>query len=117
MTLSISTRTIEPDVTVLELSGRMTLSRESNQVEPMVAALLAKGVRKIIFDVAGVNYVDSSGMGQIAFSASKIVQSGGKCQVAGATGLVLDVFRITRIDSVVPFADTVEEAAAALKAA
>ena len=117
MTLSISTRTIEPDVTVLELSGKMTLGRESNQVEPMVTSLLAKGVRKIIFDVGGVTYVDSSGVGQVAFSAGKIVQSGGKCRVAGATGLVLDIFKITRIDSVVPFADTVEEAAAALKAA
>lgn len=117
MTLSISTRTIEPDVTVLELSGRITLGRESNQIEPMVSGLLASGVQKIIFDVSGVSYVDSSGMGQIAFSAGKIIQQGGKCRVAGATGLVLDVFKITRIDSVVPFSDTVEEAVAALQAA
>lgn len=117
MDLSISTRTVAPDIRVIELSGRVTLGRESNQIEPLVAGLLKDGTRKVIFDVTQVTYIDSSGMGQIAFSVGKLAQAGVKCRVAGARGLVLDVFRITRIDSIVPFADSVEEAVAALNAA
>lgn len=116
MLLSISTRTCEPGITIVELSGKVTLGRESSQIEPLAMKLLGEGVRKIVFDVSGVTYIDSSGMGQIAFSAGKIGQAGGQCRVAGAKGLVLEVFKITRIDSVVPFTDTVEEACAQLGA-
>jgi anti-sigma B factor antagonist len=117
MDLSISTRNVAPDIRVIELSGRITMGRDSSQIQPMVAGFLTEGARKIIFDVTGVTYIDSSGMGQIAFAAGKIVQAGARCRVAGAKGLVLDVFRITRIDSIVPFEKSVEEAVAALNAA
>ncbi|HXJ39656.1 MAG TPA: STAS domain-containing protein [Bryobacteraceae bacterium] len=116
MPLSISTRTCEPGITVIELSGKVTLGRESSQIEPLTVKMLAEGTRKIVFDVSGVTYIDSSGMGQIAFSAGKVTRAGGQCRVAGAAGMVLEVFRITRVDSVVPFADTVEEACAQLGA-
>jgi anti-sigma B factor antagonist len=117
MELSISTRNIEPDIHVIELSGRVTMGRESTRIQPLVASFLTGGGSKIIFDVSGVTYIDSSGMGQIAQAAGKVLQAGAKCRVAGAKGLVLDVFRITRIDSIVPFAPSVEEAVAALSAA
>ena len=106
---SVAPRIIEPDITVVELSGRIALGKESNEIEPVVARLLAEGVRKLIMDISGVSYIDSAGMGQIAYTAGKVQQAGGKCFVAGAKGLVLDVFRITRIDTVVPFVTTVEE--------
>lgn len=117
MDLSISTRNVEPDIRVIEISGRVTLGKESSQIQPMVVGFLAEGARKLIFDVSGVTYIDSSGMGQIAYSASKVLQAGAQCRVAGAKGLVLDVFQITRIDSIVPFTDSVEEAVSALQAA
>ena len=116
MSLSISTRTCEPGIAVVEMMGKATLGRESSQIEPLTLRLLAEGVRKVVFDIGDVTYIDSSGMGQIAFAAGKIVQAGGQCRVAGAKGMVLDVFKITRVDSVVPFTDTVEEACAQLGA-
>ena len=79
--------------------------------------MLAEGVRKLVFDLKDLGYIDSAGIGQIVYSASKMIQSGGRCRVTGAKGLVMDIFRITRIDQLIPFSDTLEEACAAINAA
>ena len=63
MSLSISTRTISPDITVIELEGRITLGKESSQIESFVLKALSDGVRKLILDLTHVNYIDSNGIG------------------------------------------------------
>ena len=103
MLLNLTTRMVEPGITVVELSGRITLGRESGQIEAAVLKALEQGVDKVIVDMTGVTYIDSTGIGIIAYCFGKISQKGAKGAVAGAKGLVLDVFKLTRIDSVVTF--------------
>jgi anti-sigma B factor antagonist len=117
MVLSLTTRTIEPDVTVVELTGRITLGRESSQIEAQVVKLLQEGARKLVVDLSKVDYVDSTGIGIIAYCFGKITQAGATCRVAGAKGLVMDLFRITRLDSVIQFFPDAESASASLQAA
>ena len=112
MNLTLTPRRMEPDVDIVELTGRITLGRDSGQLESTVTGLLAAGSHKIIIDLAGVTYVDSSGVGSIAFSANKATQAKAKLAVVGARGLVLEVFRITRIDLIVPFFPDVPSAVA-----
>jgi len=90
-------------VTVIEFSGRITLGRESGQIETNVVKLLGEGVRNIVFDLSKVDYIDSTGIGMIAYCFGKITQASAQCRVCGAKGLVLDLFRITRLDSVIQF--------------
>ena len=113
---SVALSTTNDGIAILKISGRVTLGSESVEIESTITRLVAEGTRKLVFDIAEVTYIDSAGMGQVAFAASKLGQVGGQCRVAGAKGLVLDVFRITRIDSIVPFHATVEEACAAFGA-
>ena len=103
MLLSLTTRTCEPEITVIDLSGRITLGRESGQIEAAVLKALNDGARKIIVDMSGVTYIDSTGIGIIAYCFGKISQKGARGAVAGAKGLVLDVFKLARIDNVVNF--------------
>jgi anti-sigma B factor antagonist len=103
MGLSLTTRKCEPDITVIELSGRITLGRESAQIDTHVVKALGEGVRKIVIDLSKVEYLDSTGIGLIAYSFGKISQSGGESRVSGARGLVMDLFRITRLDSIIQF--------------
>jgi anti-sigma B factor antagonist len=102
MLLSITTRT-QGDITVIELAGRITLGRESGQIETLLLKLLDQGVAKFVFDLSKVDYIDSTGIGRIAYSFGKITQAGATARVAGAQGLVMDLFRITRLDSVIRF--------------
>ena len=99
MTLSLTTRKFGADIVVLELSGRITLGRESGQIE----AIVDEGARKIVMDLSKVDYIDSTGIGKIAYCFGRITQIGAQARVAGAHGLVMDLFRITRLDTVIKF--------------
>jgi anti-sigma B factor antagonist len=114
MVLSLTTRTCEPGITVIEISGRITLGRERDQIEATVLKTLSAGVERIVVDLKDVSYVDSSGIGAITYCFGKIAQKGARGAVSGAKGVVLDVFKLTRVDSVVPFYPDVESACAAL---
>jgi len=116
MLLSLTTRICDPGITVIELSGRITLGRESSQIETAVLKALSDGMQRIVVDMAGVTYIDSTGIGIIAYCFGKISQKGAQGAVAGAKGLVLDVFKLTRIDSVVKFYPDVASACEALSA-
>ena len=117
MVLSLTTRKTEQDVTVVELTGRITLGRESAQIEVLIVKLLQEGVRKLVIDLAKVDYIDSTGIGIIAYCFGKITQSGANCRVAAAKGLVMDLFKITRLDSVIQFFPDVDSACTSLQPA
>lgn len=103
MDLSLETVTSEPNITVLKLSGRLTVGRERGQIEAAVLKALGEGIRRVVFDLSQVSYVDSTGIGIIAYCFGKISQQGGHAAVAGASGLVREVFRLTRLDNVITF--------------
>ena len=114
MILQIETRRTEPDIVIVQFTGKITLGRESQRIEAVVEGLLKEGSRKIIFDLGGVNYIDSAGLGMITLCSGKVTQAGGVLRIAGATGLAAKLFRITRLDTVIPFYATVEEASQGL---
>ena len=114
MTLSITTRKHNPEITVIELAGRITLGRESGQIEATVLRVLEEGVRKIVIDLSRVDYIDSTGIGKIAYAFGKITQAKAEARVSGARGLVYDLFKITRLDRVIRFLPDVDSAAADL---
>jgi anti-sigma B factor antagonist len=113
MLLSISTHT-QGDISIVELSGRITLGKESGQIESTLIRLLSEGVKKFVIDLSKVDYLDSTGIGRIAYSFGKITQSGAVARVSGAKGLVMDLFRITRLDNVIRFFPDVTSAVESL---
>src|SRR5580658_7899111 len=70
--LAISSREVD-GVTVLDLSGRITLGEGSVQLRDAIRDLIGKGSKKILIDLGDVNYIDSSGLGELvsAFTTSK----------------------------------------------
>ncbi|HUJ21846.1 MAG TPA: STAS domain-containing protein [Bryobacteraceae bacterium] len=110
MLLQIETRRIAPDIMVLELAGKIALGRESQQVETLVRDLLRQEERKLIFDLAKVDHVDSTGIGVLAFCFGTLNRCGGELRVAGASGKVLHLLQMTHLDKVLPLFPSVEEA-------
>lgn len=103
---------MEPDIDVIELAGRVTQGRDTSELESIVTGIFAAGGRKIIIDLVGVTYIDSSGVGVMAYAASKARGADAKLAITGCGGMVLEVFRITRIDLVVPFFPDIASAVA-----
>jgi anti-anti-sigma factor len=110
MSLQVEHREIQPGVEVVTLRGRVTLGEVSAGIEPLVQSLLDQGRRSLIFDMSGVSHIDSTGIGRFIASLNRVRRAGGSMRLAAAKGQVRDAFRITRLDTVFPFDDTVDQA-------
>jgi anti-sigma B factor antagonist len=116
MILTVTTKQIPPDVSVLELNGRIILGNNSRDVELKLAELLRERSRKIIFDMQGVTALDSTGIGILVVCQGKINKEGGTLHVSGAAGAVEDTMRITSVDKLLKLFPSVSAAAAAFPA-
>jgi anti-anti-sigma factor len=96
------TRRVEPDITIFEISGRLNLGNLLQSVESAIRSLIDGGARKLVIDVAGLNSIDSSGIGTLVTCAGQMDQLGGQMRVAGALGSVAKVFETIHIDRIIP---------------
>ena len=116
MLLSLTTQTREPGIIIVSITGRIALGVEKGQIEDAIVGALKDGVRKIVIDLAHVSYIDSAGIGIIAFCFGKASQAGAQLTAAAADARVKDVFHITRLDQTITFYPDVDSACAALAA-
>lgn len=110
MLLTIKTRTAEPDILVVEIEGRILLGRECTHVEDTIVKAIDEGARNIVVDLAGVRQIDSSGLGIITLCFGRMSKAGGRFYLAGAHGVILEILKMTHLDSVIPVAATADEA-------
>src|SRR5438477_11839153 len=110
MSMEISHLEIVPGAVEVKLGGKIMLGLESEQIVNLVEELLRQGTRTIVFNLAGVTAIDSTGIGRFIWSYNKIAAIGGEMRMAGATGHVLQTFRVSLLDTVFSFYDNVDEA-------
>ena len=114
MLLQIEERQIEPGITLVQLTGKLALGRESQRLEAIAQELAGKGASKVILDLTGLDYVDSAGIGILALAAGRVKQSGGKMAVVAAQGRVLDLLKVSGVDTLLNINSSVESASAAV---
>jgi anti-sigma B factor antagonist len=114
MLMQIAERKIEPDITVMELKGKLALGRESQRIEALVEEYAQRGVLRVILDMSGVEYIDSAGIGVVALSSGRIKDAGGKLAVVAPEGRVLQLLKLTQMNTIVKVCATVGEAEAAV---
>jgi anti-sigma B factor antagonist len=110
MLLQIVERQVEPDITVVELSGKLALGRESQRIESLVEELVQKGSRRIVVDMSGVEYIDSAGVGMVALAAGRMREASGKLAVVAPEGRVRHLLTLTQINTIVNVCSTADEA-------
>lgn len=113
MPLEISHHEIAPGTVVITLTGKLQMGPEGQVIVPLVESLLAGGARTIIFDLAGVPRIDSTGIGHFIASHNRTSAAGAQMRMAGATGHLERVFRVCMLDTVFRFYPTLEAASAA----
>jgi anti-sigma B factor antagonist len=109
MNLTASTRQIE-DVTIVDISGRIVLGEESAALRNLVSELLAKGHRKILFNLGDVSYIDSSGLGHLVSAYTSVRSQGGELKLLNLAKNVHDVMQMTRLYTVFDVKDDEAEA-------
>jgi anti-sigma B factor antagonist len=73
---------------------------DSASVREKLIALLDEGVYNLTLDLAGLDYVDSSGLGVLISIHKRCLQKGGKMTITGLRGMVEELFKLTRLDLV-----------------
>jgi anti-sigma B factor antagonist len=86
----------------LDASGRLTAGAGANQLREAVRELAEAGERRVLLNLAGVAFLDSTGLGQLAAASEMLRTHGGQLRVVNAHGPVRHVFQITRLNKVFP---------------
>jgi anti-sigma B factor antagonist len=85
------------------------------ELKNCIAQLLTDGHTRIVLDISGVTFMDSSSLGALV-SLLKMIGNRGDLIIAGATGIVADLFRLTRMERVFRMTPTVGAALDAVAA-
>ena len=111
MTMKSGTRQVD-GVTIVDLSGRITLGEGSVVLRDTVRDLLAKGDRKMLLNLGDVTYIDSSGIGELVSAFTTVRNQGGELKLLNLTKKVHDLLQITKLYTVF---DVKDDEAAAVK--
>ncbi|HEX5602754.1 MAG TPA: STAS domain-containing protein [Pyrinomonadaceae bacterium] len=99
------------DVTVLDLSGKITIGEGSVALRTGIRRLLEEGKKRILLNLAGVSYVDSSGIGELVSSYTAIgKEPGGQLKLLNLTQKIQDLLTITKLLTVFDVYDSEAEA-------
>jgi anti-sigma B factor antagonist len=109
VTMKASNRQVN-GVTVVDMSGRITLGEGSVVLRETVKDLLAKGHKKILLNLGDVSYIDSSGIGEMVSAFTSVRREGGELKLLKLTKKVHDLLQITKLYTVFDIKD--DEAAA-----
>src|SRR5260370_19896827 len=96
MSLTISVRE-SGDVVILDLNGLVTLGASLAVLRDEVKELLDSGQKNILLNLAGVRYIDSSGLGQLVGSYATVTNHGGQLKLLNLDKRVHELMQITKL--------------------
>ncbi len=99
------------DVTVLDMSGKITIGEGSVALRNAIRKLIEGGKKKILLNLSQVSYVDSSGIGEFVASFTAIGREGGQLKLLNLTQKIQDLLAITKLLTVF---DTYDDESSAL---
>ena len=99
MSMKFKTRQVD-GVTILDLSGRITLGEGSVTLRDAVKDSLSKGNKRILLNLANVDYIDSSGIGELVSAYTSVKNAGGELKLLQLTKKVHDLLQITKLYTV-----------------
>ncbi len=114
MTMKASSRQVN-GVTVVDMSGRITLGEGSVILRDTIKDLLGKGEKKILLNLGNVTYIDSSGIGELVSAFTSVRNQGGELKLLNLTKKVHDLLQITKLYTVFDIKDDETAAIGAFK--
>ena len=85
------------DVSVLDMNGRITIGEGSVALRTAIRRLLEEGKKKILLNMGGVGYIDSSGIGELVSSFTTVNKEGGQLKLLNLTQKLRDLLAITKL--------------------
>jgi anti-sigma B factor antagonist len=102
--MKLSTREVS-HVTIVDITGRIKLGDETGQLREAVANLISQKKMKILLNLAGVDYIDSTGVGELVSSFITVRNAGGDLKLLNLTPKVKDILNVTKLYTVLDIRD------------
>jgi anti-sigma B factor antagonist len=97
--MTITTREVS-HVTIVDINGRITLGDETGKLRDTIHQLIAADKKKIVLNLAQVDYIDSSGVGELVSSYTTVRNSGGELKLLSLSKKVSDILQVTKLYTV-----------------
>jgi anti-sigma B factor antagonist len=94
--LKIETRAVG-NVRILDLSGQITLGSGTMVVRNTIKDLIENGLKDIVLNLANVDYIDSSGVGELVSTYTTVTNNGGHLRLLGLTKRTREVLTMTKL--------------------
>jgi anti-sigma B factor antagonist len=114
MSMTLKTRRLD-DVVILDLGGRITIGEGTLILRNDIQKLLDAGDSKFLLNLADVDYIDSSGLGELVTSFTTVRNKNGQLKLLNLTRRVRDLLQITKLLTVFDTFDNETEALKSLK--
>lgn len=85
------------DITILDMSGKVTIGDGSVALRNAIRRLLQENKKKVLLNLAGVGYIDSSGIGELVSSYTTVRQEDGQLKLLNLTQKLQDLLAITKL--------------------
>jgi anti-sigma B factor antagonist len=87
-------------VTIIDAVGRLTLGEATGYVRSAVREVVERGSRRIIFNMAGLSYIDSSGIGALVGAYSTVAAAGGELKLLNLEARLHELIHVTKLYTV-----------------
>ena len=106
---------IENNVAILAFKGDLLGEPDTSNIRNKIHSLVTDNIKRIVIDLGGVNYMNSSGIGTLIACLTTVRNGGGELRLANVGGKVQNLFVITQLVKVFDTYETVERALADFK--
>jgi anti-sigma B factor antagonist len=87
-------------ITILDFKGRIAAGAEATALRDKIAELSAAGKRNLVLNLAGVDYIDSTGLGALVLSAISLRKLDGNIKLVNLNRRNIDLLVMTKLDTV-----------------
>lgn len=98
------------DVKVLDITGQIKFTQGDEMLKDKVHSVMHQGTKKLLVNLAGVDYVDSAGLGELVGAYTTVTRAGGKMKLLNVTKKMRDLLSITKLLTVFETFDNEQEA-------
>jgi anti-sigma B factor antagonist len=99
MAFELTTRELDR-VIVVDAVGRLTLTDSCTRLRDLIHVFTSNGHKNFLLNLAGVDFIDSDGMGELVRSYSIVRQRGGEMKLVQLNMRVRDLLQVTRVNTI-----------------
>ena len=87
-------------MTILDFKGRITVGPEATALRDKVSQLVQENIRNLVFNLAGVDYIDSTGLSAVVMSATSLRKIGGNVKLVNLNRRNIELLVMTKLATV-----------------